>query len=252
MATPLPLVPSVVVYSCVVGNYDSALSPPAHQSLPVAFVCFTDNPDLDAPGWEIRPLQSPLTVTRQDLINRYHKFFPHRLFEGYDCSIYVDGNIQIIGDLSGLIHDFMASRKSFGCLHHPQRSDILSEAEECLARNKFKHRDAERLDEQLARYTQEFEVSQMGLYAACALLRKQRGEALNEWMELWWQQVNRYTVRDQLSLPYVLRRCGETPYVVDIDIFGVNPFFRRVAHRTERPKPIWRRALGRLRGRRER
>jgi hypothetical protein len=56
-------------------------------------------------------------------------------------------------------------------------------------------------------------------------------------MVLWWEHVCRYSLRDQLSLPFVLRQTGLVPRVLRWDAFE-SPFYRW---------PVWVRGTERIR-----
>ena len=60
-------------------------------------------------------------------------------------------------------------------------------------------------------------------------------------MELWWAQLEEFTKRDQLSLPYVLFRSGLAVKLWDWNYKYENPYFMRYLHRRgalERPERV--------------
>ena len=198
------MIPNVVVYTCITGDYDKFLFSPPLQSKHISFVCFTDNNKIKAKGWDVVPLKFNDYLERPDLVNRYHKFHPHLILPSYEYSVYIDGNIRIVSDLVTLIEDFIASRAAFGCFSHPERDDIFSEAEACRHLSKFKNGDEASVLKQLSYYSKHVGSESLGLYAGCVLLRHHKNPVLKKAMPLWWQHVIDFTARDQLSLPYVI------------------------------------------------
>ena len=66
---------------------------------------------------------------RQTLANRYAKFFPYAVLPEADCSIYLDANTLVLGDLTPLVAEFLASGADIGLFPHRERSTIAEEFE---------------------------------------------------------------------------------------------------------------------------
>jgi len=98
-----------VVYTCIVGDYDP-IAPHAYVDPDWDYVCFTDNPPADPTEyfWRFRPLRF---TQRDDYRNaRWHKLHPHRLFPEYSRSLWVDGNVDILG--SAIFDDVRRAREA--------------------------------------------------------------------------------------------------------------------------------------------
>lgn len=219
---------NVTVYSCFTSGYE-AVPPRAFNMGPYdRYVAYTDDASCIKTTWEIRKLASPASVKRGDLINRYHKFFAESLFPDADVSIYIDGNIDVVGDISFLVDEFVKSKALFGSLKHPQRKNVYEEIEAIRNLGKFKFDDAIKADKQLESYRLDGFPADFPLQAATVLFRRHGiDDRLGKAMSLWWRQVNTYTCRDQLSLPYVLWKT-DLPYIaIDLDIFDNQIFYRR-------------------------
>lgn len=221
----------VTVYSCIASYYDM----PHRLSIDLdcidSYKLFTDGNCIEELGWEVNELVSQSEVSEPNLINRYHKFFPHRILSETDISIYIDGNIRIVGDIAPLLKKFLESDKIIGVLKHPQRTNIIEECFACFELNKFKAEDKSVIVEQIEDYVKEGFKLDSELYAATVIFRRHADiEVLDKAMSLWWRQINKYCSRDQISLPYILWKT-QVPYeVFDIDIFN-NPYFQRMPHR---------------------
>ncbi|UCH47834.1 MAG: DUF616 domain-containing protein [Betaproteobacteria bacterium] len=221
---------NVVVYSCVVNNYDR-LMPPRILPKGVSFVCFTDAPKKRVKGWEMQPLAQPSEIHDPALVNRYHKFFSHRVLPDADLSIYVDGNLRIEGDLGPLLDQFIASNVAMACPRHPERSDVIDEARFCEYLGKFNSNDTAVIDKQLATYADDGMPSDAPLSENYLILRNHRAEGLDAAMSLWWDELLRFTRRDQISLPYVLWKTGLPYRLIEENASAPNPYFSRYEHR---------------------
>ena len=89
-----------VIYTAIIGGYDELIEP---EFKPDGwdFVCFSDR-DLNSNTWEIRktiPLYSDNTRTA-----RKHKLLTHRFLPEYDISLWVDGNIKVVGNINELLY----------------------------------------------------------------------------------------------------------------------------------------------------
>jgi hypothetical protein len=220
----------ITLYSCIASAYDEPIPIGLVSDRVDSCIMFTDNHAAKAPGWEVRALASPSGITQPNLINRYHKFFPHRVLDDVDVSIYIDGNIRIIKDIGPLLDSFIGSDKEIGVFSHPQRKNIVEETCACINLNKFSDEDKIRVVSQLEFYAKEKYRLNSELYAATVLFRRHRNlDILDKTMSLWWEQINKYCARDQISLPYVLWKSGVPYKVYNIDIFD-NPYFQRLAH----------------------
>ena len=222
--------PKVVVYTCVSSGYDVVPSPAEEQRSGYEYLLFSEEESCTPPGWRHRDFISPRNIVQPNLINRYHKIFPDQLSMDADISVYIDGNVRIKRDLSPLLSEFWKSEKIFGCFRHPQRDTIREEVDACLLLGKFKSAENGLSSEQLRFYAADGFPMDFPLQVATVLFRRHDGpEVLSEAMALWWKQINIFTARDQVSLPYVLWKT-QLPFVsFEIDIFN-NVYFERENH----------------------
>ena len=233
----------LVIYTCVTSGYDAALMD-ARTAPGFDWICFTDKPQrLRAEGWQIRPLQSPPDIADGHYINRYHKFFAQRLFPEAEWSIYIDGSLEFSGDFGRLQEWVMKAKAALGLFMHPHQHDLRKEAEVC-ALSKFDARDFAVIDEQLAAINCAGVSLDRPIPTGYLLVRDHRAPALASAMDLWWDQVHRFTKRDQISLPYVLHKSGLPWIALDRDV-GIDPTLVKV--RPHAPLPIHRRILRRFR-----
>ena len=86
---------------------------------------------------------------------------------------------------------------------------------------------------QIAAYKREGFPRHYGLYENSILIRKHKDEEVRRLMEAWWDEYMRYPTRDQLSLPYVIRKFGYDRSTIHImgKNLEQNPRFNRTPHR---------------------
>lgn len=199
----------VVVYSCIVGDYDRPM-PPIWRADNIDYVLFLDGQSSErVEGWDVRPIPD---FVRQESgntpnnINRYIKFHPYELFaHEYDASIYVDGNVQPISDLSYYVERISVSA-GIALHHHRLRSSIADEVVACKAAAKG---NAEKMDAQVNRYVQDGYPLDYGLLECNVIAADLHSEAGRDIFADWWKEfLASGSGRDQLALPYILWKHG--------------------------------------------
>ncbi len=222
----------LAVYTCIIGDYD-VLLPPVNAPKDVDYFCFTDSPDRKVKGWTKLPLANPESVAIPGMINRYHKLFPEKVLPGtYDCSIYVDGNIRVIGDIRSFAEKYFKEDAPLVLFKHPDQSTVDEEANRCIQRGLFDEQQVELLKQQLAFYNNEGMPVDVPLTENSVIIRYHGFKNLMSAMSLWWDQLSRYASRDQLCLPYSLWKSKCSAFVIDDWTFRtVNPYFEKYEHR---------------------
>ncbi|MEX0383148.1 glycosyltransferase domain-containing protein [Spiribacter sp. 1M153] len=220
----------VLVYTCVTNDYDWLL-PPVWRSPYVHYVCFTDNSKMNAKGWEMRPLPSVYGLSCGTAANRYCKFFPWKVLPDHDWSLYIDANIRLMSDPSGIVAAIESAGAEMAIPTHPQRSDIWQEADACKRLAKVATCDHGVLDNQLMRYEVDGLPVQSGLTENNIIFRSGDSSRLMPVMEQWWEELRSGVRRDQISLPYVLWSTGTAIHRLPFSARDENPYFRIVSHR---------------------
>ena len=222
-----------ILYSCANLAYDQIFSP-VRPSPGIEPVLFSDRRPRFVKGWNWREM--PRAELGPSLANRHAKFFPMKIFPEADYSIYIDANLLVIADLNPLLREFIDSDADIGLFPHSARSDIASEYEFCKEVGKLAPEHHALGAEQIAFYRAEGLPEKHIFTENAVILRRHgrgeaRGAALEAAMELWWEQLARFTRRDQLSLPYVLHRSGLRVKLWDWNFLSPNPYFSRYIHR---------------------
>ncbi|WP_407215650.1 glycosyltransferase domain-containing protein, partial [Enterobacter kobei] len=133
--------------------------------------------------------------------NRYYKLNPHILFNKYNASLYIDGNIALLDEIYQWSEEQLTD-SGFAIFSHPERDNIFDEGEICsfIGTDFFW-----KIKYQLSKYKDEgFDYKE--LFEANILLRNHNDPQVIELMSAWWLEYKneRNSKRDQLALPYVL------------------------------------------------
>jgi hypothetical protein len=193
----------IAVYTCVTGGYDK-ISEPLYDSPYCDYYLITDDKNMKPKKW--KKILIPEDIKKQydnngTIINRYYKLNPQEIFKEYDYSIYIDGNVQIISDLSFMINNVDPS-VGIAIHKHRDRECICDELEACKI---LKKGNSEKLKQQVDRYLDENFPKHYGM-GECAIIvtnlkNKQAVDILNAW---WIEFQKSESLRDQIALPYIL------------------------------------------------
>ncbi|MEM7219562.1 MAG: glycosyltransferase domain-containing protein [Pseudomonadota bacterium] len=228
-----------IVYTCVVGGYDRLRPDAASTSRSCDdFVCFADAMKSLPSPWRQQSLARDLGERERRRTNRWHKLFPHELFPGARASLYRDGNLELSQNYADYIAAVRDVDAALGVFRHPRGRSVAEEVLSCREQDKFSPRDLERIDAQLASYALAGFDLDTPISANYLLVRNHEHPGLAEAMLLWWEELERHTGRDQLSLPYVLWKTG-LPFVW-LDDRGLPPP-QRHPHSGERWRKRWHR-----------
>jgi len=178
-----------VCYTALFGNYEE-LKEPTVITPGWDYVCFTDQP-LTSNVWEIRNIE--LTETPQRMARKMKILgWIH-----WKYSMWIDASFQINKDLNDWWNERF--KAPFSCAAHPLRNDVYHEARTCIVNRRG---DAEEINRQITRYAEMKLPANNGIITSGILLRE---NTLNNMLlhEAWWDEVCRFSVRDQLAFAYV-------------------------------------------------
>lgn len=209
-----------VIYTVITGGYD-ILSEPEYIDNEFDYVCFTDDSSLTSDLWDIRYVENEKGMDTARLSRKY-KILCHKFLEEYDYSIYIDGKVQIIGDMKKYLELYSRGRAML-CFPHFVRDCAYEEAKVCAALGK----DAsEVIRNQMEGYAKEGYPARHGLTDCACMVREHRDKALQQVMECWWEEVRNKSRRDQLSFGYA---CWKNGFCYDLsDLYTYkNDFLRK-------------------------
>ena len=189
-------------------SYDE-LKPPRIISEDWQYVVFSDR-HIESDVWDC-------IVT--DKHNRDIKIRPHlALFN--NLTLYVDGSIEIIGDLNQFITEVPTWLTLW---KHPSRNCTFDEAATVID---IKGMKADKVWRQMARYKSM--PRNWGLAANGIMLRDLSDSKVIEICDMWWDEWERGAKRDQLSLMWCFYSLGYKPDLFDNSI--MNKYFNWGRH----------------------
>lgn len=191
--------PKIVIYTAIVGGYDT-LKLPNFLDPNFDYVLFTDLPIKNYGVFDVRPIpyfhEDP---TRQA---RFVKTHPHELLNDYEIAVWIDANVMILGNIEAMVKKFINSKKPVAAIPHPLRNSIYEEGEECLKRSKD---DSALIKSQLEHYRLlGFDCND--LIESNLMMFDLKNKKLPDFFATWWEEIDKYSRRDQLSLNYSLRK----------------------------------------------
>jgi len=190
------------VYTFIFGNYDT-LKTPTVMTDGWDYICFTDDNNLRSNIWEVRQSirdQEDLGLENKRFASK-HKILFDNYVGDYDLSLSVDGHLQINCDLDELINENLKPESDMMICPHPTRDCIYDEAEVCKAIEKDNPR---LIDEHMQRYRDAGYPTHNGLYSAKVIGRRHDRKSLKEMCKVWFEELQRGSRRDQLSLNYAI------------------------------------------------
>ena len=185
-----------VLYTAIFGRMGRGVHTPVVSIPDVDRVCFTDL-DIENDFYQIRKMNlDPLTSIR---CQRFIKIcIPDEIFDNYEYSVYVDCKRESVVDFEWLL-SFMESHSDFVTRRHKTRDCVYDEGRVCIEK---RIDDKATILKQLGFYRDEGYPAHNGLHYSYILLRRHT-KRLKEFSRLWWGQLEWYSFRDQISLPYV-------------------------------------------------
>ena len=123
------------------------------------------------------------------------KLFPHEFLPEYELTIYVDGNIELVGDLYAFAQWVQCAPEDVLVYEHPFRRSIFDEAAACAHTG---HDWWWRIDRQMAAYRARGLPANAGLFEAGVIVRRNT-PAMRTAMQRWWEEYSS-GVRDRKSV----------------------------------------------------
>lgn len=221
----------IAVYSCILGKYDD-IHEPLYKSENVDYYMFTDQTIKNKnTEWIIIDVNTLGLVGNNVYINRYIKFHPNDFFPDYDYSIYIDGNISIISDIEDICKSMKNSNKFLGLHRHNQRDCIYVEADAINHLSRF-NGIVDLVKKQIRNYKKEGFPNHYGLFENSIIVREHNNSQCIKLMNDWWNEYKKYPTRDQLSLPYIIRKndCMAMIFILGNDL-KKSKYFKYFLHR---------------------
>ena len=207
----------IAVYTCIFGNYDQ-VQEPLMQPDNIDYYIITDKKLKSTSIWKsVTPKVAFDRALSNVEKNRFYKMHPDLVFQDYDYSIYIDGNVKVISDLTPYIYKLKSS--GIGMHRHSQRCCAYDELDALLIAYKAKRKDVNKYQ----CYLKENGFPRnYGLLECNVIVREHHNSICKTIMEQWWEQFEQGLKRDQVSLPYVLYK--NNIEVENIAVLGTNVY----------------------------
>lgn len=230
----IALTERIAVYTCIVNGYDELMQPLKYDPRCDYYLLGTEKPEkLGIYHWINIDGMYPKELNGDFVrINRYCKMHPHLFFPQHNYSIYIDGRVLIHKELSNLIEKI---GKIGIALYGIKASMDIYEHASGMYYSRFRGESREVIREQMQRYVTEGFPRYFGLSENTIMVREHHNENCIQVMNTWWDEVKKYSRRDQLSLMYAIWKNGFTPQDVGYidDTFRNGPEFSMHEHKKD-------------------
>ena len=188
----------------MVGGYDEIMQPVVVDDR-FEYILFSNDIKEDRVGvWQVRPIA--YTNPDNTRICRYVKTHPEELLLGYDASVWMDSNIRIMTSaVYERIIELYESGSVIASMNHPLRDCIYDEAFEVMY---IRYEREKVVVDWCHKLRKENYPKHNGLYETNVMFRKHNTSLISETNVMWWDCIEKYSKRDQLSFNYVLWKLG--------------------------------------------
>lgn len=146
--------------------------------------------------------------TQNRLDAKWWKLNPQAALPGEPVTIWIDASVTILRpDFADLCLAELGEDDAL-FMRHPWRDCIYEEAEASLVPGLHAKYGGQYIPEQTAAYRAAGHPDHWGLVQSTVLVRRNTS-ATREMNDRWWTEIVHWSIQDQISLPYVLRRMGD-------------------------------------------
>ena len=193
-----------VIYSAMVGGYDQILQPLEVDDR-FDYVLFTNEvADPKVGVWQIRRIEYSNPI--QTKIARYVKTHPELLLSEYDASLWHDANIRIKNQsVYDRFIELIEKKVAVASVKHMGWDCVYEELFKVLD---FRYESEKTVVEWGHLLRNRDYPKHNGLIETGLLFRLHSHDDVKEMDALWWNYIENYSRRDQLSLPLVLKERG--------------------------------------------
>lgn len=190
-----------IIYTADIGNYSGFenIMISAKRNPNFEFVIFTDNlVESSQPNLKLIEVKHNKADPR--VIAKYFKINSSRIFSRCKKSLWIDSNMELA---EYDFDKFLGDSIDFAYFSHDKRSSVIEELN-----------DIRRFSKEASTALQNFErdfitendaVEKLGLAQGRFLCRR-RNEDVAAFESIWWDLILRYSIRDQLTLPFAVSK----------------------------------------------
>ena len=190
--------PSSAVYTALLGGYERLNDDQELGDGSVPFICFTDDHALTSTVWDVRVI-APLFARDLQRSQRDIKIRGHRDLESFERTLYIDNSVSLLAPPTQILDDWLADA-DFAVPAHSFRENVF---DEFLAVLDFALDDPVRVNEQLHDYSDIAPEVLAERPSWNAMIARRRSPEVSAMASRWFDEVSRYSRRDQLSSNFV-------------------------------------------------
>lgn len=188
------------VVTSVVGKEHRLIKQPVQDG--VRYVCFTDDLTIRDAGWELFPACDKFN----DYLNaKVHKILIHKYVDS-QYTLWIDSRVEIKKSVEHMTDTFLKDHDIAVYNHssYPRDNPITTIEEEMEACCTTGKDDPKRILEQYKKHEYPNRIPPV-----CSIIFRRNNLQMERLNEKWWSEICRYSVRDQLSFPYVFHEYYE-------------------------------------------
>ena len=188
----------IAIYTVSTGKYDN-IKNPIFVDDSIDYYIFTEQNLSENSVW--KKIDIPTEIKKMPSLDqaRFIKTHPHMFFQDYDYSVFIDGNVRITCDIKPLIYTMVEKNSVIGIHRHQVRDCIYQEAKAIYAAGKANNKI---LKSQIKKYKKDHFPKHYGLFETNIVIRRHNDFECIKIMEDWWNEMDKWTKRDQLSFTY--------------------------------------------------
>lgn len=210
----------IAILTAVSGNRDR-LSSPVIVHPNADYFAFVDEPTEEKIGpWtqmKIFPFTNDERFSNRRKAKPY-KIMPELFVPGYDYYFWTDATHDVVVNPQEIIDKHLKDG-NIGVFKHNQRSCAYEEANEII---KLNYDHLNNVTNQIKEYQRLNFPFGFGLFELPVIVRKNSFETTN-FNLMWWEQICKYSSRDQISFPFCLWKTGINFSIMPGFANGINP-----------------------------
>lgn len=207
----------IIVYTANMGTYDKLRRPLVSGE----FVAFVDSAQM-ACGWTQKMVDHSGMGNRRAA--RFYKAMSHVWLSDADVTIWLDANVHLLVYPERLINEWLGDAQ-IAVTKHPSRDCAYAEADACDRKRKASHTQIRR---QKKAYQDAGFPRNYGMGETRCVIRRNVPDVMR-FNTKWWEHIEQFTVRDQVSFPFAAWNTGVQVNYVDAWVPG-HPWFEYHEH----------------------
>lgn len=188
-----------VCYTVLFGPYED-LKPINVITEGWEYCCVTDDATLNVPGWRI--IYAKVMECGPQRTARYYKINFHKIFPTAEYTLYLDASFQINVNLDLFWQRHF--KPPFTAPNHPIRNCVYREVASCVANKRGDKEDLLLIENQGAEY-KKLKVPAFNGIITSGVLMRQNTEGCRKMCEQWWEELSKYSTRDQIAFANISR-----------------------------------------------